>query len=120
MKSSIALMLIALTCTSMNSRFGVRIYNSGSADIRDARVSYAGFSFLAGVVPPRVFKRHGSVAGTPPETADVEWRTADGVIHHREVRVRSLIPDRFDGDIQFDIGEGEEVRISQAHLPPSR
>lgn len=91
--------------------YNVVIKNVGERRIENAHVVYGEFRSIGGVIIPGSQKGHGHPEYPIPETATVEWRTEDGVMHRQDVQVKTLVPKRFRGDIQFEIADDDTVTV---------
>ncbi len=91
--------------------YNVVIKNIGKQTINDAHVKYDEFRSVGGVLPSGIYAGHGNPEYPIPETATVEWRTEDGVMHRQEVAVKKLVPKGFRGDIQFEIADDNTVTV---------
>lgn len=109
-KISILVTLLATACIS-GTRYGIQLRNATTAEVREARVSFGDFTFAGGVIPPGLYKRQGLVTTTIPDSASIEWRTADGSKHTKVISLRSAVPRRFSGDVVIDIQNGDEVKV---------
>ncbi len=91
--------------------YNVVIKNVGTRRVDNAQVVYGEFRSVGGVLSPGIWKLHGHPDHPIPPTAKVEWRTADGQMHHVDVAVKKLMPKRFSGDIQFEIADDDNVTV---------
>ncbi len=91
--------------------YNVVIKNVGKQGIEDAHVTYGQFRSVGGVLSPGLYAGHGHPEYPIPTVATVEWRTADGQLHHKDVEVKKLVPKRFRGDIQFEISDDDAVTV---------
>jgi hypothetical protein len=91
--------------------YNVVIRNAGTRTIDDARVSYAAFRSIGGIIIPGSEKGHGHPDAPIPAVATVEWRTEDGQMHRKDVEVKKLVPKGFTGDIQFEIADDNSVTV---------
>ncbi|MGA7617087.1 MAG: hypothetical protein WBX15_18120 [Thermoanaerobaculia bacterium] len=105
------LTMVLITCASTPT-YNVVLRNATAEKITGAHVSYAGFRSVGGVLVPGAMARQALVQKPVPQKAKVEWRTADGQLHVKEVAVKTAIPERFSGDITFEILDHEQVRVS--------
>jgi hypothetical protein len=105
-----AVLLFAASCTS-GDQYSVVIKNSTGQLIREAAVVYGDFRSVGGSMSSGVTATHRFVQAPLPAHATVEWQTLDKVLHSKKVVVRPLLPANFTGDIFFEIGPGEQVRV---------
>ncbi len=91
--------------------YNVVIKNVGTRRVDNAQVVYGEFRSVGGILSPGIWKLHGHPEYPIPSTATVEWRTADGQMHHVDVEVKKLVPKRFSGDIQFEIADDDNVTV---------
>jgi hypothetical protein len=91
--------------------YNVVIKNVGTRRVDNAQVVYGEFRSVGGILSPGIWKLHGNPEYPIPSTATVEWRTEDGVLHHKDVEVKKLIPKGFRGDIQFEIADDDSVTV---------
>jgi hypothetical protein len=112
--SVVALMLFA--CSDDKREYLVRMRNTGSRDIDNARVSYGKFTSDAGILIPRADDTELAVREPLPTSAVVEWTDADGA-RHREV-VKVALPQRFKGVLVFEIDGSNRARAVTESPPP--
>lgn len=108
----LALVLAALLAGGCSVEdYNVVIKNVGTRRVDNAQVVYGEFRSIGGVLSPGIWKLHGNPEHPIPAVATVEWRTADGQMHHKDVEVKKLVPKRFRGDIQFEISDDDTVTV---------
>ncbi len=91
--------------------YNVVIKNVGKLSINDAHVLYGSFRSVGGIISPGSEAGHGNPEYRIPGVATVEWRTADGKTHRKDVEVKKLVPKGFHGDIQFEIADDDTVTV---------
>ena len=92
-------------------QYNVVIKNTGKKKIDSAHVLYGGFRSIGGILIAGSKKGQGRPEYPIPDSATVEWRTDDGVMHRKDVDVRKLVPKGFRGDIQFEIDDDNNVTV---------
>jgi len=107
----ISVLAAAISGCRTTSDYNVSIRNVGGSVINDAHVSYSDFQSVGGIIVPGGGCKHLFPDHPIPETATVEWRTEDGVMHREEVEVLKLVPKGFRGDIQFEIDDDNSVTV---------
>lgn len=100
-----------MTCGDSVGSYDIELHNGTKQLIDDAHVSFGKFKSIGGSIPPGISKQHMEVNRTLPDTATVEWRTADGVLHHKDVALKSAVGEHFSGVINVEIGDNEQVRV---------
>lgn len=92
--------------------YAIAIRNSTPELIRDSAIQFGEYRSTFDVVGAGATATHSSLQEPIPEIAVVEWRSADGQQHRKEVHVKSSLPASFvDDDIIFDIQPGEIVTV---------
>lgn len=95
----------------MGAEYSVVIRNGGTDALTNAHVSFGGFISIGGNLSPGIKKIHLDAGRSLPKQAKVEWRTPDGVLHQKQVAVRSRVPRGFAGDLIFTIRDDGEVEF---------
>lgn len=88
----ISVLFFSAGCTH---RYGVGIYNATSAPI-DGNVRFEGFAMYetpkGGYIHPHSMSLYDGVPVRVPDTAVVWWKTKDGQVHEREIRLAAKLP----------------------------
>jgi hypothetical protein len=106
----LALTVLAGGCVTTVPDYDVSMKNVGSTRIDAAHVVYGEFRSAGGILIAGGIAGHGHVPYPIPDTATVEWRTADRTLYRKDVDLTS-IPKDFSGEIRFEIDDGNYVTI---------
>ena len=120
MRRALIIFVLFLAYCSHVGEYSVAIENRTGRQITDADLFYRGANFLAigGSIAPGSGGVHLAVRAPIPESATVQWRTPDGVLHRQEVEVRRNVPRNFArGRIFFVVRADHTVEVRTA--PPA-
>lgn len=112
----VAITFLAMTpgCGA-HSRYSVTLVNETSVELTDARVTWNGYIFSAGILPPGIEKSEAFPDIGFPEVAEIAWRTQDGGYHRVRLDVERAIgkQSRWNNiEVLFSIRDNEIVHVS--------
>jgi hypothetical protein len=90
--------------------------NTTTQAVDDVYVSWPNFKSMGGRVYPGGELVHGRVSETIGKTANVQWRTGDGVLHQTNIPLRESLPRAFDGQLVFQINSHQRYILSATSL----
>lgn len=98
--------------------YGVAVRNLTAQELAEASVNFDGFSSIGGVLPSGIYKITYDVGRPIPDRATVRWRSPDGALQTRIVKVRDVVPRNYGGRIFFEIMPDGNVRVvARDNLP---
>jgi hypothetical protein len=109
MSAVLATLMLAGGCGTKD--YSIVIRNVGTGTVSRAHVTYGDFRSVGGVLPPNTFSKHMHPGKAIPAVATVEWQAENGTVHQKRVKVRTLVPKGFRGDIGFEIGNSDSLEM---------
>jgi len=111
--TKVALLLILCSIFGCNSDadYKITISNISDATIEEAHVVYGSFKSAGGVIPSGDYATHLFPDVPIPETAIVQWRTQDGVMHKKSMGLKTVLPKKFSGELKFEIDNENNVTL---------
>ncbi len=97
--------------------YGIEIFNGCSAQIHQAQVSFGSYRSRPTNPGPGRTTGEALIEEPVPETAVVQWQDGEGTAHRLEVEVLKGMPRGFEGNIVFDIRDGDQVVVRFAPWP---
>ena len=104
-------LLIIVTGCVTDYGYNVVLLNIGKVKLTDATVNYGTFMSGGGNLIPNTRSVYLLPSHPVPAKATVVWRTPDGILHEKEVEVKSRVPKKFEGDIYFKIDDQNNVTV---------